>query len=226
MPIVRKIYIGNHGLLGVWKIDEPVEELLSMIRFSNGDKATFERFKNKSRQAHWLSYRLAIRQLLGDPIELEFYYDEFGKLHFKNHDYNLSVTHSGDYSAVILNSNHYVGIDIEKISDRINNVLLKFLSVEELKHVDENNPKLLTLLWSAKETLYKLFGTGDLVFDKNILLDPIEDLEENGSFKGRIVKENFEKEYILKYFFIDDYAIVYCVDDANVEQKIIENGDI
>lgn len=226
MPIVRKIYIGNHGLLGVWQIEESVEELLSLIRFSNGDQATFERFKNKSRQAHWLSYRLAIRQLLGDPKDLEFYYDPFGKLHFRNHDYNLSVTHSGDYSAVILNNRHCVGIDIEQINTRINNVSLKFLSVEELTKVDENNYALLTMLWSAKETLYKLFGKGELVFDKNIILEPPTELMESGSFKGSIIREDFEQEYELKYFFIEDYVLVYCVNSIQIENNTSEHVDI
>jgi len=212
MPLTRKVYIGDHGVLGVWKIEETVEELLSQIRFSNGDKETFERFKNKSRQAHWLSYRLAIRRLLGDPKELEFYYDEHGKLHFKNEEYNLSVSHSGDYAAVIINHNHCVGIDIEKLSDRINNVSLKFLSVEELIKVDENNNKQLTCLWSAKEALYKLYGKGELVFDKNIIVEPCDVESESGNFRGWIIKDDFKKEYLLKYFFIEDYVLVYTVE--------------
>ena len=216
MPLIRKIYIGDHGVLGVWKIDETVEELLSMIHFSNGDQETFERFKNKARQAHWLSYRIAIRQILGDPKELEFYYDEFGKLHFKNHDYSLSVSHSGDYSAVLLNNKHCVGIDIEKVSDRINNISLKFLSVQELTKIDENNYKQLTCLWSAKETLFKLRGRGDLIFDQNIILEPCPTDQDSGTFKGRIVKDDIDNEYELKYFLIDNYVLVYCVDDNDI----------
>lgn len=212
MPLVRKIYIGDHGVLGVWKIEESVEELLSMIQFSNGDQTTFERFKNKARQAHWLSYRIAIRQILGDPKDLEFYYDEFGKLHFKNHDYSLSVSHSGDYSAVILNNKHCVGIDIEKVHNRINDISLKFLSVEELTKIDENNYQQLTCLWSAKEALYKLYGLGDLIFDQNIILEPCNGLENTGTFTGRIVKDDFNREFELKFFTIDDYVLVYSVD--------------
>jgi len=212
MPLVRKIYIGDHGVLGVWKIEESVEELLSMIQFSNGDKATFERFKNKARKAHWLSYRLAIRKLLGDLKDLEFYYDEFGKLHFINHDYSLSVSHSGEYSAVILNNKHCVGIDIEKVSDRINNVSLKFLSVKELTKIDEDNYQQLTCLWSAKEALYKLYGKGDLIFDQNIILEPCPVNQDSGSFTGKIIKDDFERDYEMKYFMIDDYVLVYSVD--------------
>ena len=218
MPIIKKLYIGDHGVLGVWKINETVDELLSKIRFSNGDKEVFDRFKNKSRQAHWLSYRLAIRSLLGDPKDLEFYYDEFGKLHFKNEEYNLSVTHSGDFSAVIISHKHCVGIDIEKISDRINNITLKFLSVEELKKIDENNPKQLTCMWSAKETLYKLHGKNGLTFDKNIIIEPCDVESDSGNMRGRIEKGDYKKEFLLKYFFIDNYVLVYAVE--GMEQTI------
>lgn len=216
MPLIKKIYIGDHGVLGLWKIEESVEELLSMIHFSNGDQATFERFRNKSRQAHWLSYRIATRQLLGDPKELEFFYDEVGKLHFKNEDYNLSVTHSGDYSAVIVNYKFPVGIDIEKISDRINNVSLKFLAVEELVKINENDTKQLTCLWSAKEALYKLWGKGDLIFDQNIILEPTPLNDETGIIHGKIIKDDYEHFYDLKYFFVDDYVVVFCVDNQEI----------
>ncbi|OIO99445.1 MAG: hypothetical protein AUJ98_11140 [Bacteroidetes bacterium CG2_30_33_31] len=220
MPLIKKLYIGDHGVIGVWKIEETVEELLSQIHFSNGDSATFEKFKNKSRQVHWLSYRLAIRQLLGDPKEQEFYYDEYGKLHFKNHDYFLSVTHSGNYSAVIINYKHSVGIDIEKISDRINNISLKFLSVEELTKVDDKDFKQLTCMWSAKEALYKLYGKGELIFDKNIILSPCAKNSDKGSFIGKIIKNDFSHYYDFWYFMIEDYILVYCVDSEEAKEII------
>ncbi len=213
MPLVKKLYIGEHGVLGVWKITETVDELLNLIHFSNGDKEVFDQFRNKSRQAHWLSYRLAIRHLLGELKEVEFVYDENGKIHFRNDDYKLSVSHSGDYAAVILHSKHQVGIDIERISDRISNITLKFLSVEELiKTGDQSDQKQLTCIWSAKEALYKLNGTRDLVFDKNIIVEPCFAGDLNGVLNGRIVKEGVSSEYELKYFLIDDYIVVYTID--------------
>jgi len=216
MPIIYQKNINTGEILGVWKITESVDELLSMIDFSDEDFAIFEKFKIKARQAHWLSYRLMIKQLMGDECDCDFYYDEHGKLQFKNIDYSISVTHSGLYSGVIISNIHYVGIDIEKLGDRINLLADKFLSKEEkefLPSVEQH--RYLTVLWSAKEALFKLFGKSNVIFDTNIILSPFE-LQTKGTLKGRIVIGDINKEYELVYEFSDseDYILVYCVDES------------
>jgi len=216
MPIIYQKNIAKHEILGVWKITESVDELLSMVDFSKEDYATFEKFKVKSRQAHWLSYRLMIRQLMGNECKCDFYYDEHGKLQFKDLDYSISVTHSGLYSGVIISSNHYVGIDIEKLGDRINLLADKFLSDEEKLHLpEENQHRYLTVLWSAKEALFKLFGKSNVIFDTNIILYPFE-LKDRGTLKGKISIGKINREYQLGYEFSDseDYILVYSIDES------------
>jgi phosphopantetheine--protein transferase-like protein len=202
--------------MGVWKISESVDELLSMIDFSEEDYATFEKFKVKSRQAHWLSYRLMIKQLMGKDCKCDFYYDEHGKLQFKDLDYSISVTHSGLYSGVIISKDHYVGIDIEKIGDRINLLADKFLTENEKANLPQDNQyRYLTVLWSAKEALYKLFGKSNVIFDKNIILEPFT-LSNEGCFNGHIILDDIKRDYKLGYEFSDeeDYILVYCVDES------------
>lgn len=216
MPIIYKKDIKNHSVIGVWKISESVDELLSMIDFTKEDYATFEKFKVKSRQAHWLSYRLMIRQLMDPDYKCDFYYDKHGKLQFKDLDYSISVTHSGLYSGVIISKNHYVGIDIEKLGDRINLLADKFLSDKEKEFLPEQDQyRYLTILWSAKESLFKLFGKSNVLFDKNIILDPFK-LKIKGQFTGHIKLNDITRDYILGYEFSDDddYILVYCVDES------------
>lgn len=215
MPIIYKQEIGDHAILGVWKISESVDELLSMIQFSEGERETFEKFKLKSRQAHWLSYRLAIRELLDDDCPCEFYYDEHGKLHFENLDYSLSVTHSGVYSGVIISKNHYVGIDIEKLNDRINRLANKFLNTKELERLPvENRDKFLTIIWSSKEALYKLYGKSEVQLD-DITIEPFT-IAKEGVIKGRLEIGDFSKEYDVEYYFSDDgsYILAYAIDET------------
>jgi len=215
MPIIYKQEIGDHAILGVWKISESVDELLSMIQFSEGERETFEKFKLKSRQAHWLSYRLAIRELLGDDGPCEFYYDEHGKLHFANLDYSLSVTHSGVYSGVIISKHHYVGIDIEKLNDRINRLASKFLNATELERLPkENQEKFLTIVWSSKEALYKLYGKSEVQLE-NITIEPFT-IAKEGIIKGRLEIGDFSKEYNVEYYFSDDgsYILAYAIDET------------
>ncbi len=222
MPIIYKQEIGDHAVLGVWKISESVDELLSMIQFSEGERETFEKFKLKSRQAHWLSYRLAIRELVGDDGPCEFYYDEHGKLHFSNLDYSLSVTHSGLYSGVIISKKHYVGIDIEKLGERINILAHKFLNEEELARLPEvDQHKFLTVIWSAKEALYKLYGKSEVQME-HMTIAPFE-MANEGTIKGKLVLDHFQKEYELKYHYSDDgeYLLVYTIDDTvQIKKKV------
>lgn len=216
MPIIYKQDIKDHSVMGVWKISESVDELLAMIDFREEDYATFEKFKVKSRQAHWLSYRIMIRQLMGPECKCDFYYDEHGKLQFKDLDYSISVTHSGLYSGVIISKLHYVGIDIEKLCDRINMLVDKFLSEEEKAFLpQENQYRYLTILWSAKEALFKLFGKSNVQFDKNIILDPFE-LKRKGNCTGHIYINETKRNYTLGYEFSDDdeYILVHCIDES------------
>jgi len=224
MPIIYRKHIDQKEILGVWKITESVDELLSMVIFTEEDKAIFKKFKIKSRQAHWLSYRLMIRELMGQECDCEFYYDEHGKLQFRNINYSISVTHSGLYSGVIISKNHYVGIDIEKLGDRINLLADKFLSEEEKSFLPEKDQhRYLTVLWSAKEALFKLFGKSNVIFDTNIILYPFE-LKNIGTLKGRISIGDIERNYELGYEFSDseDYILVYCIDKS---MKIIPKSN-
>lgn len=216
MAIIERIHIGDHGVVGLWHITESVDDLLSLIRFSDGEKETFDRFNNKSRQAHWLSYRLAIRQILGEDRKYEFHYDENGKIHFTNLQYHLSVTHSGDYSAVIISTESKVGVDIERISERIKKVSQKFLSPAELKKVPFlRKSKYLTAIWSAKEALYKLMNKTDLSFDKHLEVELLK-IEKKGRMTGKVMLENEVLIFEMNYQFYKNYILVYVVDNQNL----------
>lgn len=216
MPIIYQKHIGSHGILGIWRITESVDELISMIKFTEEEQAIFDKFKVKSRQAHWLSYRVMVRRLMGDDFECNLVYDDNGKLQFKDKNYSISVTHSGLFSGAIISKNHYVGIDIEKLGDRINLLVDKFLHSEELTFLPaENQHQYLTVMWSAKEALYKLFGKSMVDFDRHIIISPFE-LDRQGSFHARIELEDLRRDYQMNYEFSDDmeYILVYSVDEA------------
>ena len=58
-------------------------------------------FKSEIRKKQWLSYRILLKKMISPhPASIE--YDAFGKPYLKNSDLYLSISHSGDYSAVIV----------------------------------------------------------------------------------------------------------------------------
>ena len=91
----------------------------------------------------------------------------------------------------------------------------KFINEEERKFLNINNiEEHLTVLWCAKESLYKLYGTKQLDFKKNLLIEPF-DFSGNGKITGRIKTESMNKLYTLHYEKINsdnnNYILVYVI---------------
>ncbi len=211
MPIILTKQINTNTLLAVWEITETTDYFLSKLILDKTESDIFKNFKSDFRRKHWLSYRLLIKELLNLKINLNISYDKYNRPYFTNSSLNLSVSHSGKYSAVIISKTQKTGIDIEKIHIRIKRITDKFMSKEEqnqIKHSDKL--EYLYIYWCAKEALYKLFEKKNIIFKKNIIISPFI-YKETGFIKGKIKINDFEQIYTLSYKKIDDYMLVYVV---------------
>ncbi|MCD6112847.1 MAG: 4'-phosphopantetheinyl transferase superfamily protein [Bacteroidales bacterium] len=221
MPLKYKKKINQDVLLGIWEITESENELLRNINLKEKEKDFFKSLKNSTRRKHWLSYRNIINSFLKNN-DTEIYYDENLKPHFLNLDYNFSVSHSGDFAAVILSKKNKVGIDIEQINPRVKKVITKFLNDYEIKNFNsEENISIekLYVYWCAKESLLKLYGKKNLDFKKNII---IQDFDYNkntdinllsGEIKADFKAGDYKGEYILNYTKLINYMLVYVVEN-------------
>ena len=198
--------------LGIWEINEDVEELYASLSLSEKEKQYFSFLKSPQRKQHWLSYRLILPYLVGDTDMLTIEYDEFGKPHLNNGIRHISVAHSGKFSALIASPSKSVGIDIEKISKKIFDVSHKFLNNKELSHLlTEQAKESLCLIWAAKEALYKLYGRRDLLFREHIRIFPFQ-FEGKGNIYGEIQTDDFYRCYKVYYEVIEEYLLVYAID--------------
>lgn len=209
--INRKIQGDVH--LGVWKIEENIEELLSYLNLTPMEQQLFNSLKTEERKKQWLSYRVTIKKLLNLDKILDINYDRYGKPKILNHYLRVSVTHSGEFSAALLHKNKQTGIDIEKIHPRIHKIAHKFLSEEELNELsDKDNTELLHTYWCAKEALFKLHFKRDLSFRENLYIEPF-DVSEDIIIKGHINHDAKQKVFTLHQERIEDYMLVYTIDE-------------
>lgn len=74
--------------------------------------------------------------------------------------YNISITHTKGFLAILLSKKHSVGIDIEYVSDRIHRVAHRLLRADESYTATDD----LLKVWCAKEAIYKLFSAYHLGF--------------------------------------------------------------
>jgi phosphopantetheinyl transferase len=205
--------------LGIWKITEPVELMKQLLGLDDIDKKFFETISNELRKKHWLSSRLILQKLIPDK-NLRIIYDEYGKPVMPFFNGNFSVSHSGDFAAAIVSSEMEVGIDIEKIRDRIERLADRFLTVEELSWTGTGNRyEKLLICWGAKESLYKIHGKPDIDFQKDLRIEPFDYLcIGEGTCKASMNTPDGLEFYNVCYRRIEDYMLVWAV-----KNKIFDN---
>ncbi len=152
-----------------------------------------------------------INRLLDQEVEIA--YDEKGKPFLTNNSKHISISHSHDKLAIIVNEKESTGIDIELIRDKVLKIKHKFLSESELVDANDNIEKLL-IYWAAKETLYKIYGLKEVDFIEHLFVKPFTK-HNLGTIIGEINLSNFTESFHLNYQILDDYVLVYALNKIN-----------
>ena len=145
------------------------------------------------------------KELLGNNCVIA--YDNKGKPYLTGDTKHISISHSHDKLAIIVNEHESTGIDIELIRDKILKIKHKFLTNQELIDANDNVEKLL-IYWAAKETLYKIYGLKEVDFIEHLLVKPFTK-HNLGTIIGEINLPNFKEAFELNYQLLDDYVLVY-----------------
>lgn len=175
--------------------------ILNLNEFSIEHKLTSKReIESKGKE-------FLIKSLLNDNADV--CYDDKGKPHLVNDPRQISISHSHDKLAVIVNECEPTGIDIELIRDKVLKIKHKFLTESELLEANEDVEKLL-IYWAAKETLYKIYGLKEVDFIKNLLVKPFSK-HNLGTIIGCINMPEFKESFELNYQILENYVLVYAL---------------
>jgi phosphopantetheinyl transferase len=155
MPIVWSQNLAEKGKIAIWEISESDEALYSMLQLDEKEQQHFQTL-SKARQKQWLGSRVLLRTLLQTEQYIELNVDEHRKPFLNNLSFEIAISHANHMAAVIIYEGKKVGVDIEKISERILKIKNKFLSPEELNFIKASNElEQLHVCWGAKESLFK-----------------------------------------------------------------------
>ncbi len=206
MPIYKTITVDEHTKALIWKIEEPVEVLEQGIELT---KTSLKRFNSMSSEIHRQGF-LSVRHLLAKfgYSDIDVRYDTNGKPHL-NDGKLISITHSFEFSAVIISSKK-VGIDIEKQREKITRIAPKFTPIEEYKSLGEDDLiRKLTMVWGAKESLYKLYGKKGIGFLKDIY---VKDFDfKNYTTRAEVYQGELTTSYKLNFLEFEGYTCVYAI---------------
>jgi len=194
--------------LGIWKIVEDYNTLLSKITLTRDELETLERFSYTPRKLEWLSVRVLLNEMTGK--ELSIYYNSNRKPFIKGNTYYISISHSRDLTSIMLSREKKVGIDLEYMSHRIASISHKFINdYDVVTHDEEQKQYHLYIHWCAKEALYKICDKQDINFKDNLTIEPFQPLE-SGVLRGRVHNRSRDEFFHMNYFSLGNYVVVRC----------------
>ena len=152
------------GGIAIWYITETSDELYALLDTHRYDEPLSER-RCESRRAEWLAVRQLVKELFGSEVEVA--YHSTGRPYLKGSAIHISISHTQGYAAVAYHRHSPIGVDIERIANRVERIAHRFTSSVEAGYINLHEACIRQgyhlINWSAKETLYKLLDDARMV---------------------------------------------------------------
>lgn len=205
MPIFKKIQHNSHTQILVWEIVESKSELMQGLDLKESSVKRIDGMRSELHQKGFLSIRQLLRQV--GYTDQDLFYTDDGKPHLKNGKH-ISISHSFVFATIAI-SKYEIGIDIEKNREKIIKIAPKFVADEYDFMAEDNVVEFLTVVWGAKESLYKIHPDGGLLFKHHLPIEPFK-LSDKKT-RGWIKKDNFYEVYQIYFEKIKDFTLVYAI---------------
>ncbi|MBT0606897.1 4'-phosphopantetheinyl transferase family protein [Aequorivita echinoideorum] len=207
MPLYKTITVNPNTKVFIWKIEEPFESLSEGMDLTSNCAARVSNMKSDLHRRGFMSIRHLLD--LGGYTDHDLYYDENGKPHLKDQKH-ISITHSFNFSAIII-SDVEVGIDIEKQRNKILKIAHKFTPIEEYRTIANEDAMIrkLTIVWCAKESLYKSFAEKGVSFLENIYVE--EFMFEDKKTTATVSFEEKQEKYNVDFLEFEGFTCAYAL---------------
>jgi hypothetical protein len=202
MPLVYQQDINEHTKIGVWRLLEPesfFQDLKPLVAQINHPIKRLQHLAGRY-LLKVLDPNFPIHHISISPTKKPFLQD--GSYHF-------SISHAGDYVAVLISKNSTVGMDIELPRSTIELVKNKFLSQQDcmaLAALPLDVMHQYTVAWCVKEAVFKWYGEGSVDYKKHIQISRVT--EQDGYFFVHCLFDKLAPSpLVVQVFFLDGYCL-------------------
>jgi 4'-phosphopantetheinyl transferase len=201
MPFLKEFIINDKTKIKLWKV---IIGELNTEELNSDEKNLLKLKKNNILREQFLATR---KVLALENSDYKITYNNNGKPSL-NSKYNISISHSHQIAAVAISDNSKIGLDVQLNENKIFNIQDKFLNPTEKLNIGENpSLKILTMIWTSKESIYKAVGLKGISFSDNIKIEKV--VEEDKIGIGYYINGTEKVKFDLKFFYIDEYTICY-----------------
>jgi len=201
MPFLKEFIINDKTKIKLWKVT--IGEL-NTKELNSDEKKLLKLKKNNILREQFLATR---KVLALENSDYKISYNNNGKPSL-NAKYNISISHSHEIAALVISDNSKIGLDVQLNENKIFNIQDKFLNPSEKLNIGENpSLKILTMIWTSKESIYKAVGLKGISFSDNIKIEKV--VEEDKTGIGYYTNGSEKVKFDLKFFYLDEYTICY-----------------
>jgi phosphopantetheinyl transferase len=208
MPFYKQIWLSGDTAIQLWELTETPIDLLPWAELNLNEKAQLASIRNVKRQCEFLAVRILLKKMWKDR---QIYYTDCGAPYLEGEETYISISHSKRFVS-LMHSKFPCGIDIESIESKALKVAHKFLNDNEKVMIGKEAPAYdATLLWSAKESLYKMLNKDGVDFSTQLLINKIENHNVRKIYAG-IKSEKAETSHEVSFELVDDQILTWVLD--------------
>ncbi len=205
MPLYNTITPDNNTKVLIWKVEETETSLREGIVLSDNCKNRLANMRSEIHRRGFLSIRHLLKRV--GYVAHDLFYDDLGKPHLRDGKH-ISISHSFLFTGIIV-SEGKVGIDIEKQRDKIMRIANKYTTFESYKTLAnaEAIVRKLTIVWCAKESLYKIYASPGVSFLQHI--DIADFFMEDAQTTGKIYFNGDQTQYHIDFLEFEGFTCAY-----------------
>ena len=192
------------GKSAIWQIDE------AFSFFKNELNLTDDQIEKKTpkQKLEWLCSRYLFKRLENiNPNNIKK--DVNGKpyCNCEAFSHHLSISHSNGYAAVATHTEE-VGIDVQTFVPKIYRIKKKYTTDREINLYSTGYDEMtvLHIIWTIKESVFKLYGRKELPFIEGIVLDSTEMKKGHIITYGTLRKLDLARPFIALSLLTDEFC--------------------
>jgi 4'-phosphopantetheinyl transferase len=205
MPLFKSFHPRVQTQIYVWEITESFNELFRSVSLKDKSLARLENMKSAQHQCGFLSVRCLLQE--AGYSDFDLMYSEDGKPHLANGLF-ISITHSFGFSSIIISTDP-VGIDIELRRPLIKKIGPKFClsEYEYLAPESKDYVRQLTVIWGAKEAVFKIVNMEGISFKNHIFVNNFK-MESNETL-AFLDFNSIQRQFEVYFMELKEYTLVY-----------------
>lgn len=212
MPFHSSISISPTITAYFWKNSETLEDLFNQVLLKDSSIKRLESMQSIEHKKGFLGVRMLVQHI--GFTDFDLVYDATGKPHLETNNTitstkikHISISHSHEFSSICVSTDAIIGVDLEKIKEKVLRIAPRFMDVTHLEDLSiEKQTKKATVIWGVKEAIFKIKNEVGISFPDHISEDSFTLEDKSGS--AHLHFNSIHESFSFQFYEIESFIFV------------------